>query len=184
MYFIVKYIIANLCSATMNDSAWNDFVWQYSALAQRLQVIVLIGIVVIIVIFRIKSVRLAGYVLALCGVYVIYGWFYQSTRGKADESDQCLALGSKKDFGGVFAGGCLDLWHASHLFFWMVLGLLAPGYWEYAFAISVFWEVIEQVWAVFGKGRSAWKVHIRFEDLVINMFGYGLGNWIASMRSM
>ena len=90
------------------------------------------------------------------------------------ENNECVAgCLYKKPNGILIGGGCLDMWHVIHFFFWTLIGLLLPDMYIPALMLTIAFELYEQfVYASCG----------RIDDIIINMAGYTIGSLLSKAR--
>lgn len=118
----------------------------------KLTLIFLILLIVIAILTKIRSVFLACLSIVLCVLYLFHGWIQNANQRKtssekAPNSDNECIIGKTKQIGGIFANGCFDIWHVYHLFFWILIGLLAPNHIILIGFVSASWEVIEHIFS-------------------------------------
>ena len=125
-----------------------------------------------------KSNILAVVLIIICLFYNYFTFDFKNCKYSSDkENNECI-IGYVKSFAGIFTGGCLDVWHVYHVLFWIIIGQLAPGRFIMAFLASVGWEMTEH----FGFKYICECRHFfcgRYEDVVLNMIGYGIGSALA-----
>lgn len=128
------------------------------------------------IVFRIQGANIA--LALICLVFVAISLTFPSTPLKTDNT-HCITSG-RKHYAGLLAGGCLDVWHITHVLFWALLGIVYPDKMYLAFALSVAWEVFEHV--VFKYFVSVCNSLFcgRVEDVMLNMIGYAIGSIIAT----
>jgi hypothetical protein len=137
-----------------------------------IHIITLLFYILIIFIVITTRIKINIYiVIFICIIYIIY----INTKNKNDE---CI-LGNVKKINGFYGGGCFDIWHIYHLFFWVLLGLFNPNKIKLCIVISISWEVLEHV--VFKLNNSCQDpICLRIEDPIINIIGYLIGSFIAN----
>jgi len=119
-------------------------------------------------------VVLAICALIICALYVSYDMIFGSS---TEDNSECVFRKYKK-FNGIFYGGCIDKWHLSHLLFWTMIGLLAPGYYISVILASVGWELYEH--CVFKYMMRCSNTFCgRYEDVIINIIGYIIGSMLV-----
>lgn len=146
--------------------------------------VILIATIVSLVILRFKS-TLAAIALLFCTlVGFLYGWTIEKNNKnnkshKDYTNNQCL-IGTTKQIGGLLQGGCYDVWMVYHVLYWIIIGLLAPGYLLIAAIISICWELFEHIMFKYVYKICNAQVCGRIEDVVTNVVGYLIGSYIST----
>jgi hypothetical protein len=127
---------------------------------------------------HLKSATLALVLIIICLIYIYFSSDIKNCKYvSSKENNECI-LGSVKSCAGLFTGGCLDVWHVYHVLFWIIIGQLAPGRFLVTFLASVGWEVTEHfMFKYFCECRHFFCG--RYEDIALNMIGYGIGSALA-----
>jgi hypothetical protein len=90
------------------------------------------------------------------------------------DNAECI-IGSKKSHMGFSDNGCLDIWHIYHILFWLIIGQLLPNRYLLIFAMSIAWEMFEHfAFKMICKYEHPFCG--RYEDILFNMIGYGIGS--------
>lgn len=146
-------------------------------------------IVMLCVIFYVISNRIQGEMYAIiailaCLLFCFVSWipklyskFVKKTDLPEPPENECIT-GGEKQLSGVLANGCFDVWHMSHVIFWLLIGLLVPGQYNIALLISISWELIEHVMFKIMKFCNN-PFCGRLEDIFLNMLGYTIGSLIV-----
>lgn len=133
---------------------------------------------------RIQGPYLAYTAIVICLVFIILSWvpqyyskFILKKQFLKPNSNDCITQGVKKN-NGIFANGCIDIWHIFHLIFWIIIGLLAPQKYILVLIISVIWELFEHFYFNAIKTCSD-SFCGRVEDVFLNILGYIIGSLIV-----
>jgi hypothetical protein len=83
----------------------------------------------------------------------------------------------------------IDIFHINHLLLWIILGILFPNKYIYAFVLSILWEIFEillvKIKFLYKLTKKYWVVDETYWneiymnksfDIVLNMTGYVIGS--------
>lgn len=143
--------------------------------------LLLLFLIIYTLFFKIKNNNYAILILIGSFLYISISWILKRSGffKNYNENNQCL-IGENKKKEGLTQNGCLDIWHIYHFQLWLLIGLLAPGYFELVLGISVGWEILESIVFKY-MGECSSKFCGRPEDIVINVIAYVIGSQISSI---
>jgi len=136
-----------------------------------------LSLIFLVIYFKIKSSILASILLIIIGLIITIDWFFNNN--KKIYSHECL-IGKIKKVNGLFYNSCFDFWHILHILLYILIGLLFPNNYFIILIISIIWELYEHFMFKYVVKKVKCKdfICLRFEDILLNLIGYYIGNVI------
>jgi hypothetical protein len=145
-----------------------------------LVIAIYILLIIFIYIYKIKSTYIALAFLLSTGIFIIISWNTKNS----NNYDACLlkfGKNNKSTKGGLLFGGCIEYWHVLHMLLYVIIGLLMPNYYLFILIVSILWELFEHVSFKYILRHCNSMFCGRVEDIFLNMIGYIIGSYLASL---
>jgi hypothetical protein len=138
-------------------------------------IIIITFLIILTLIFKIRSFKFALLILGVIGVISIFPWF--DDKVSIINHHECV-IGKEKKINGILFNGCFDIWHYSHIILYMLIGLLYPNDYLFVLIISIIWEVYEHFMFKYLIKKSECNDLncLRIEDVLLNLLGYFIGS--------
>lgn len=145
------------------------------------QIFLLLAAIIFVIILKIKSFYIAFVLIIIIGIINTFSWF-DNKNMNMNNNKECI-IGKNKTVNGICFNGCFDLWHITHILLYIIIGIIYPDNYLLIFIISIIWEFYEDYMFKYIIKNSNCNdiICLRFEDIILNLFGYFIGSNIEKL---